>query len=79
MSIVSTLVEKKNTVVIIEHHLDVISNAHYIIDMGPEGGERGGKLLYQGERDGLLAVKGSYTAECLLNYIDNREKRKKKK
>lgn len=65
MSIVSTLVEKNNTVLIIEHHLDVIANAHYIIDMGPEGGERGGKLLYQGERDGLLAVKGSFTAECL--------------
>ena len=57
MSIVSTLVEKNNTVLIIEHHLDVIANAHYIIDMGPEGGERGGKLLYQGPRDGLLKVK----------------------
>lgn len=57
MSIVSTLVEKNNTVVIIEHHLDVIANAHYIIDMGPEGGERGGKLLYQGPRDGLLSIK----------------------
>lgn len=47
MSIVSSLVEKKNTVLIIEHHLDVIANAHYIIDMGPEGGERGGNLLYE--------------------------------
>ena len=79
MSIVSSLVEKKNTVVIIEHHLDVIANAHYIIDMGPEGGERGGKLLYQGERDGLLSVKGSYTAECLKHFMDHKKSLKSKK
>jgi excinuclease ABC subunit A len=79
MSIVSTLVEKKNTVVIIEHHLDVIANAHYIIDMGPEGGERGGKLLYQGERDGLLAVKESFTAECLTSYLGHKKSLKNKK
>jgi excinuclease ABC subunit A len=54
MLIVSSLVERGNTVVIIEHHLDVIANAHYLIDMGPEGGNRGGKLLYQGLRDGIL-------------------------
>lgn len=47
MSIVSTLVEKKNTVIIIEHHLDVIRNAHWLVDIGPEGGERGGRLLYE--------------------------------
>lgn len=47
MSIVSSLVEKGNTVLIIEHHLDVIANAHYLIDLGPEGGDGGGKLLYQ--------------------------------
>lgn len=57
MLIVSSLVERGNTVVIIEHHLDVIANAHYLIDMGPEGGDRGGKLLYQGPRDGILSVK----------------------
>lgn len=54
MLIVSSLVERGNTVVVIEHHLDVIANAHYLIDMGPEGGDRGGKLLYQGARDGIL-------------------------
>jgi excinuclease ABC subunit A len=47
MSIVSSLVERGNTVLIIEHHLDVIANAHYLIDLGPEGGDGGGKLLYQ--------------------------------
>jgi excinuclease ABC subunit A len=66
-------------VVIIEHHLDVIANAHYLIDMGPEGGDRGGKLLYQGVRDGILKVKGSYTAECLQAYLLHKEELKKKK
>lgn len=70
MSIVSTLVQKNNTVVIIEHHLDVIANAHYIIDMWPEWGELGGKLLYQGPRDWLLAVKNSFTATCLREHLD---------
>ncbi len=79
MSIVSSLVEKKNTVLIIEHHLDVIANAHYIIDMGPEGGERGGNLLYEWPRDGLLTVKNSYTADCLAKYFSHKEKIKKKK
>lgn len=47
MSIVSSLVERGNTVLIIEHHLDVIANAHYLIDLGPEGGDGGGELLYE--------------------------------
>lgn len=47
MSIVSSLVERGNTILIIEHHLDVIANAHYLIDLGPEGGDGGGQLLYQ--------------------------------
>jgi excinuclease ABC subunit A len=79
MSIVSSLVEKKNTVLIIEHHLDVIANAHYIIDMGPEGGERGGNLLYEWPREGLLSVKWSYTADCLKQFIDHKKSLKKKK
>jgi excinuclease ABC subunit A len=47
MSIVSSLVERGNTLLVIEHHLDVIANAHYLIDLGPEGGDGGGQLLYQ--------------------------------
>lgn len=74
MSIVSSLVERGNTVVIIEHHLDVISNAHWIVDMGPEGGERGGKILYSGPRDGILDVKGSYTGKCLKEHLTKTKK-----
>lgn len=59
------LVERGNTVVIIEHNLDVIKCADWLLDLGPEGGDKGGTLLYQGEPEGLLAVEESYTAKYL--------------
>lgn len=59
------LVNRGNTVIIIEHNLDVIKNCQYIIDLGPEGGEKGGKVVYQGEINGILNVKGSYTGQYL--------------
>ena len=59
------LVKKGNTVIIIEHNLDVIKNCQYIIDLGPEGGEKGGYVLYQGALDKILKVKNSYTAKYL--------------
>ena len=54
-----------NTVIIIEHNLDVIKNCQYIIDLGPEGGDKGGRLIYQGEIKGILKNKNSYTAKYL--------------
>lgn len=59
------LVERGNTVVVIEHNLDVIRNSQYIIDMGPEGGDKGGNVVYQGEYEGILTHKDSYTAKYL--------------
>lgn len=59
------LVEKGNTVIIIEHNLDVIKNAQWIIDLGPEGGQKGGRIIYQGETNGILKVKNSHTANYL--------------
>ncbi|MCL4127119.1 UNVERIFIED_CONTAM: hypothetical protein GTU68_064432 [Idotea baltica] len=59
------LVEKGNTVLIIEHNLDVIKSADWIIDLGPEGGNEGGNLLYQGKPEELLKVKTSHTAKYL--------------
>ncbi|MDX2247299.1 MAG: excinuclease ABC subunit UvrA [Bacteroidia bacterium] len=59
------LVEKGNTVLIIEHNMDVIKCADWIIDLGPEGGDEGGQLLYQGKPEGLLTVEKSYTARYL--------------
>ena len=60
------LVASGNTVVIIEHNLDVIKNADYIIDLGPEGGLRGGKIIFSGPLKSLLKQGKSYTAQALL-------------
>ena len=59
------LVEKGNTVIVIEHNLDVIKNMDYIIDIGPTGGEGGGKIMYQGKPEGIVHVKDSSTAYFL--------------
>jgi len=59
------LVDRGNTVIVIEHNLDVIKSCQYIIDLGPDGGEKGGKVIYQGEIDGIIKVKSSYTGEYL--------------
>lgn len=59
------LVERNNTVIIIEHNLEVIKNCQYLIDLGPEGGEKGGEIVYQGSLEGILKVKNSYTGQYL--------------
>lgn len=63
------LVKRGNTVIVIEHNLDVIKNCQYILDMGPEGGEGGGEVVYQGELHGILKVHTSHTARFLQKYI----------
>ena len=68
-SIIKTLVEKNNTVVIIEHNLDIIKYADWIIDLGPEGGRKGGEILFQGTPEELVndirSVTGKYLREVL--------------
>jgi len=59
------LVNRGNTVLVIEHNLDVIKNCQYIVDLGPEGGDKGGEVVYQGETAGITKVKNSYTGEYL--------------
>jgi len=63
------LVEEGNTVIVIEHNLDVIKNCPYIIDLGPEGGENGGYVVYQGETEKIVTVKNSYTGKFLAKVI----------
>lgn len=63
------LVARGNTVIIIEHNLDVIKNCQYIIDLGPEGGDKGGKIVYQGETAGIIKNKDSYTGQYLRKHI----------
>lgn len=59
------LVEQGNTVVVIEHNMDIIKNCQYIVDIGPEGGDGGGRILYQGALAGLAKVKESHTRKYL--------------
>ena len=59
------LVDRGNTVLVIEHNMDVIKVADHIIDLGPEGGDGGGKILFEGTPEGLINNKESYTAEFL--------------
>ena len=65
MNVLNKLVEKGNTVLIIEHNMDVIKMADWIIDMGPEGGERGGRIVCEGTPEELAQCEESYTGKYL--------------
>jgi excinuclease ABC subunit A len=65
LGVLQKLVDKGNSVVIIEHNLDIIKVADHIIDMGPEGGERGGQLLVSGTPEEVAKNKKSFTAHFL--------------
>jgi excinuclease ABC subunit A len=65
LDVINKLADRGNTVLVIEHNMDVIKVADHVIDIGPEGGSGGGKLLYEGEPEGLIKVKGSFTGQFL--------------
>ncbi len=69
IEILQRLVEKGNTVVVIEHNLDLIKNADYIIDIGPEGGERGGKIVAKGTPEDVAKSEKSYTGQYLKKVL----------
>ncbi|WP_455377467.1 excinuclease ABC subunit UvrA [Petrachloros mirabilis] len=65
LDVLDRLVEAGNTVIVIEHNLDVIKNADWIIDLGPEGGDRGGEIVAEGPPKDIAKVKRSYTGQVL--------------
>lgn len=69
LKVLHTLVEQGNTVVVIEHNLDVIKTADYIIDIGPEGGDGGGRIVAKGTPEEVAKVKESYTAKYLKKFL----------
>ena len=69
LEVLTSLVERGNTVVVIEHNLDVIKTADWIIDLGPEGGERGGQLIVSGTPEEILRNPKSYTAQALKKFL----------
>jgi excinuclease ABC subunit A len=70
LDVLHRLTDLGNTIIIIEHNLDVIRNADWIIDLGPEGGEDGGRLIAQGTPEQVARVKKSYTGQALAHYFN---------
>ncbi len=70
MAVINEIVDAKASVIIIEHNLDVIKLADYIIDLGPEGGSKGGTVVFQGTPEKLIDVKESYTGQYLAPYLE---------
>jgi len=69
ISVLQRLVDRKNTVVVVEHNLEVIKCADYIIDLGPEGGDRGGQVVAAGSPEELIKIEKSYTAKFLKEVL----------
>ena len=65
LRVLQQLVDKGNTVLVIEHNMDIIKVADYVIDLGPEGGEGGGMIIAEGTPEQIMNVKESHTARFL--------------
>ena len=70
LGVLQRLVDTGNTVIVIEHNLDVIKTADWIIDLGPEGGSGGGTVVATGTPEQVATVAGSYTGEFLKKLLD---------
>jgi len=71
LDVLHRLADLGNTIIIIEHNLDVIRNADWIIDLGPEGGDEGGRVVAQGTPEQVARIKKSYTGQALAHYFAN--------
>ena len=78
LEVLHALVETGNTVVVIEHNLEVIKTADWIIDLGPEGGDRGGRIVASGTPEDVAKVAGSYTGQYLAPYLRSGQRAKKR-
>lgn len=70
LELLNRLVDNGNTVLVVEHNLDVIKNADWVIDLGPEGGEKGGSVIAQGTPREIIKIKSSYTGKYLKEVFD---------
>ena len=69
LAVLQKLVDKGNTVLVIEHNLDVVKSVDHIVDMGPDGGDNGGLVVAQGTPEEVIKVKGSYTGKWLKKLL----------
>ena len=77
LEVLHTLVDQGNTVIVIEHNLEVVKTADWVIDIGPEGGNKGGEIVAQGTPEYIAGVKESYTGQYLAPYLNLQTKPKK--
>jgi excinuclease ABC subunit A len=77
LDVLHRLTDLGNTIIIIEHNLDVIRNADWLIDLGPEGGEDGGRLVAQGTPEQVARIKKSYTGQALAHYFNGNGNRRR--
>jgi excinuclease ABC subunit A len=75
MEVIQRLVDQGNTVIMIEHNLDVLLQADHIIDLGPEGGDKGGELVAKGTPEQMAVCAGSYTGVYIKEMLDRNKKR----
>jgi excinuclease ABC subunit A len=78
LEVLHTLVDQGNTVIVIEHNLEVIKTADWVIDMGPEGGNGGGKVVAMGTPEDVAKTKGSYTGGYLKSLLEKQKMAKKR-
>jgi len=78
LEVLQTLVDQGNTVLVIEHNLEVIKTADWIVDLGPEGGDKGGRIVAVGTPEEIAQVPGSFTGQFLASYLGNTEAAKKR-
>ncbi|MFX1574694.1 MAG: excinuclease ABC subunit UvrA [Promethearchaeota archaeon] len=71
LKVLQKLVDKGNTVIIIEHNMDIVKSVDYIIDLGPEGGEKGGNIVVSGSPEKIIRSNHSYTAQYLKKYLNH--------
>ena len=69
LKIIYFLKEKGNTIVVIEHNMDVIKTSDWVIDLGPDGGQKGGEILFEGMTNDIVKCKKSYTGKFLKDYF----------
>ena len=78
LTVLQRLRDAGNTIIIIEHNLDVIKTADWLIDMGPEGGVKGGNIIAEGKPEDIIKIKGSYTGEFLKPMLEEKFKKRLK-
>jgi len=70
LDVLNRLVDAGNTVLVIEHNLDVVKNSDWVIDLGPEGGDKGGEIVFSGRPEDMINVEKSYTGKYLKDMLD---------